>query len=598
MRRNVSVLFFLAIANCSCAKHEVRKSFAQLSEISEKHSPATVPPLPTPRISPGVAALDGLLYVVGGRIGEDAVATVESYDPKTDRWVRRAPMPLPRFGPAVCTGDGLLFVIGGSDKENYYKRDVQAYDPRENRWSLRAPMPWRQYGFVCGTYKGRLHLIGGHDMGPWSERTRILDLSVPFVQHNEPHVYDIDKNSWSGWDAPPHLRIGSLRSAGALVDGTLYLLTNVKGGLDVLQEYDMESHRLSSVDFSEDVFRHTSSAIIRKKLFIVGGPDYVYPGQENRDLSVHSYSVRSHRRIAERPLRIPRRNHGVAVIDGAIYVVGGRVLGSLAGEVEVYRPWEDSEPIDLPPARIKPNDFAVVVGIENYRALPPAKYALRDAESIREMLTIEMGVPEQNIITLLDEKAGAADIAKFIDEWLPRNITEDSRLYFYFSGHGTVDPVDGTPFLMPWDGDLSFLRGSSYSLGGLIGKLQAVKTKDTVVLLEACFSAKGNRCVQPRGIRPLVNESKPTGGRFLNSQIIIAASAGENAAVDDSQGHGVFTANAIRGARTQRGSGDGKVLLNDWLKSIQSGVAESSRRMRIKQTPRLIAAPEDALLNP
>lgn len=595
VRRKFSFLFVLAIASCSCTKQEVRKPFARLSEID---SPARVPPLPTPRISPGVAALDGLLYVVGGRIAEEAVATVQSYDPKTNRWVRRAPMPLPRFGPMVCTGDGLLFVIGGSDKENYYKRDVQAYDPRENRWSLRAPMPWRQSGFICGTYRGRLHLIGGQDMGPWSERSRTLDMSVRTVQHDEPYVYDINGNSWSVWDAPPSLRIGSLRSAGALVDGTLYLLSNVKGGVDVLQEYDMESRRLSSVDFSEDVFRHTSSAIIGKRLFIVGGPDYVYPGQENRDLSVHSYSVRSRRRIAERPLLIPRRNHGVAAIDGAIYVVGGTVLGSLAGAVEVYRPWEDSGPTDLPPARIKPNDFAVIVGIENYRALPTAKYALRDAESIREMLTIEMGVPEQNIVTLLDEKAGAADIAKFIDEWLPRNVTEDSRLYFYFSGHGTIDPVDGTPFLMPWDGDLSFLRGSSYSLGGLIGKVQAVKARDTVVMLETCFSAEGNRCVQPRGIRPLVKESKPTGWGFPNSNVIIAASAGEVAAVDDSRGHGIFTANAIRSARTQRGSGEGGVLLNDWLKSIQAGVAESARRMQIEQTPRLITGPEDSFLNP
>jgi len=55
----------------------------------------------------GVAALEGKLYAVGGRIEEDdeddrPANTVERYDPATNAWEEVAPMVAARHSPCVA----------------------------------------------------------------------------------------------------------------------------------------------------------------------------------------------------------------------------------------------------------------------------------------------------------------------------------------------------------------------------------------------------------------------------------------------------------------------------------------------------------------
>lgn len=54
------------------------------------------------RILPGVAALDGLIYVVGGEQESKILANGEVYSPQEDTWSAIAPMMIPRcsFGLA------------------------------------------------------------------------------------------------------------------------------------------------------------------------------------------------------------------------------------------------------------------------------------------------------------------------------------------------------------------------------------------------------------------------------------------------------------------------------------------------------------------
>ncbi len=53
-----------------------------------------------------VAAIDGRLYAVGGRIDGDYsrnLASNEAYDPASNRWEQRAPMPTARSGIAAAS---------------------------------------------------------------------------------------------------------------------------------------------------------------------------------------------------------------------------------------------------------------------------------------------------------------------------------------------------------------------------------------------------------------------------------------------------------------------------------------------------------------
>src|SRR2546425_7410798 len=71
-------------------------------------------PMPTARQEVAAAALEGRIFVIGGfGANAEAVATVEVYDPVTDRWEVRMPLPAPTHHLAAAVVGGRLFVAGG-----------------------------------------------------------------------------------------------------------------------------------------------------------------------------------------------------------------------------------------------------------------------------------------------------------------------------------------------------------------------------------------------------------------------------------------------------------------------------------------------------
>src|SRR6185369_5364963 len=81
------------------------------------------------------------------------------------------------------------------------------------------------------------------------------------------------------------------------------------------------------------------------------------------------------------------------------------------------------------------DSYAVVIGIEKYQNIPDATYAEHDATAVKEHL-LAMGYPERNIIVLTGSQAGKSSIQKYVESWLPKNLNENSKLFFYYSGHG------------------------------------------------------------------------------------------------------------------------------------------------------------------
>ena len=107
-------------------------------------------------------------------------------------------------------------------------------------------------------------------------------------------------------------------------------------------------------------------------------------------------------------------------------------------------------------------NFAVVVGIEKYNSLPEAQFAERDALAVREHL-LALGYPQRNIILLSGAQATKTGLVKNIETWLPRNVTEQSTVFFYYSGHGAPEVTGGQAYLVPVDGDPEYLEDTGYS---------------------------------------------------------------------------------------------------------------------------------------
>lgn len=234
-----------------------------------------------------------------------------------------------------------------------------------------------------------------------------------------------------------------------------------------------------------------------------------------------------------------------------------------------------------------PDNFAVIVGIEKYSSLPEAQYAAHDAQAVKTHL-LALGYPERNIKMLVDSKATNGGLAEKLGAWLPRNVGENSTVFFYFSGHGAPDPQTGEAYLVPWDGDPQSLEDTAYPLMRLYAKLGALKAKRVIVALDSCFSGAGGRSVLPKGARPLVNKivvSRPVDGRAI---VFAASAANEISGTIGEQEHGAFTYYFLKGLNGGGIDGAGRVTAKSLYDFLAPKVRDAAARQDRDQTPQLI----------
>jgi len=128
-------------------------------------------PMPTPRNHATAGAVNGKIYVIGGRVGAafiglaSDISVVEEYDPAADKWsAPRARMPTTRSACVSGVYNGRIYVAGGEYQDTRMMatfKAVEAYDPATNSWTDMPPMPVSRHGLAAGVIGNRLILVGG-----------------------------------------------------------------------------------------------------------------------------------------------------------------------------------------------------------------------------------------------------------------------------------------------------------------------------------------------------------------------------------------------------------------------------------------------------
>ena len=176
---------------------------------------STVAPLASARFSHTATPLpDGRVLVAGGRVPSNtALTSAEVYDPASSTWSAAASMNRPRFShTATRLANGKVLVVGGPRTEG--AGGAELYDPASNTWSLTAAMvqPGR-YGHVAVPLTdGRVLVAGGLDGRTGSFASA--------------EVYDPAQGLWSATASMSTARI--VPAAARLLDGTVL----VAGGHD------------------------------------------------------------------------------------------------------------------------------------------------------------------------------------------------------------------------------------------------------------------------------------------------------------------------------------------------------------------------------
>lgn len=236
--------------------------------------------------------------------------------------------------------------------------------------------------------------------------------------------------------------------------------------------------------------------------------------------------------------------------------------------------------IDELPAAVAadPTAVALVIGIERYReALPKADFAAADARLAAAYFKRVLGVQDENLALLVDDRATRTDLAKHIEQWLPNHAEKDGKVYVYFSGHGAPDAAKGDSYLVPFDADPAYIKQTGYSIKSLYAQLAKLPVASVVVVMDSCFSGAGGRSVLAKGARPLVNVKTDV---VPAKMTVISASAGDQISNSyQEEGHGLFTYFLLKGLK-EKGGFKGAY---DYLGPEVSRVAR--RRYNSDQTP-------------
>jgi N-acetylneuraminic acid mutarotase len=148
---------------------------------------ARIAPLPTACGSVACVALGGVLHAIGGAIGDTSEEKKSIdwhlvYEPKSDRWSRRAPLPTGRDHLGAVALGSAIHVMGGRVNNFYTNSNLHhAYDPQRDVWQARNPLPTARSGHGAVVYRGKIFVMGGEG-------------SNRVFGQNE--AYDPQKDSW------------------------------------------------------------------------------------------------------------------------------------------------------------------------------------------------------------------------------------------------------------------------------------------------------------------------------------------------------------------------------------------------------------------
>ncbi|KAF0144365.1 MAG: polysaccharide deacetylase [Nitrospirae bacterium] len=226
---------------------------------------------------------------------------------------------------------------------------------------------------------------------------------------------------------------------------------------------------------------------------------------------------------------------------------------------------------------ISDNDLAVIIGIEGYQSLPKSDYSYDDAKLVKDYIKA-LGFKERNIELITDEKATLSSITKTLEAWLKNKAKNDSKVFVYYSGHGSPDPATGEAYLVPYDGDPNYLAVTGYPLKRLYDNLGKLQVAEVTVVLDACFSGAGGRSVLAQGARPLVMVADIK--TIPSNMAILSATQGSQISTSSSEkGHGVFTYYFLKALK------GGKKTIAEIYEYIKPLVEDDAKQLNVQQSP-------------
>lgn len=258
------------------------------------------------------------------------------------RWRSAAPLPIATQEVYPAANKGTLYVAGGIAQGTltpYIAKDVQAYDPAADKWSEGPKLPEERHHISLASHTDRLYAIGGYygslTGGVWQIRDTVWRLSE-------------DGKAWESVATMPKAHAEMIT---AVLGDKIHLIggrrRKSEGGsrsdyVDINDHVVFDPVAGSWETLRPDLTERNSAAtaLIDGKIYVAGGRN------ATGNVPNHSvYDPKTDQWAALAPMPKPQAGLGGAALGGRFYVFGGEIFqpeAAVFADVWEYDPAKDA----------------------------------------------------------------------------------------------------------------------------------------------------------------------------------------------------------------------------------------------------------------
>jgi hypothetical protein len=331
MRKAVALLVSLTFLTALCVI--MAKPVFSSTDAAE-NTWVSAAPMHKARENLGVTAVNGKIYAIGGdtlsgpwtysmgfsgATTGGVVGTNEEYDPATNTWTFKTSMLTPRSGFAIASYENKIYCIGGATSRNIYTGPTltavnEVYDSTTDTWENKSPMPTATWLLPANAINGKIYLID------WGGKV---------------YVYDIATDSWSTKSTAP--TPSAAGHVSAVVNGEIHFIGGLSTSCDsqLHQVYDPSTDNWTYASsppnsvgnaVGQGAATATTGEFALRRIYVLGQQGNLRQDEPRGSNRIYSSQDDSWTFGVNVPT--DRINFGTAVLDDAVYVVGGGIATS------------------------------------------------------------------------------------------------------------------------------------------------------------------------------------------------------------------------------------------------------------------------------
>ncbi len=200
---------------------------------------------------------------------------------------------------------------------------------------------------------------------------------------------------------------------------------------------------------------------------------------------------------------------------------------------------------------------ALIIGINDYRHLPPLRTAVADAKKVSEVLARDYGFAVRLLLN-----PTRAQIVDALDEYR-ETLVGDDNLLIYYAGHGWLDEAANWGYWLPADAQPN-RRHQWVSNATITDTLRTLLAKHVMIVADSCYSGALTRSA------PVLLRSADYWQRISQKAARVTLTSGglEPVADSDGSGHSPFASAFIEALGNNKKIMDGTTLFSKMRRPV------------------------------